>query len=79
MKIQYTVTQFKAALKRNAGKDVCCFFRMDNNDCIRTMYLQTKKALILCNLTCVAERVSVYKLAKDLGYLPFDVCSFLSF
>lgn len=77
MKIQYTVTQFKAALKRNAGKNADCFCRFDNNGCIRTIYLQTKKALILCNLTCIAERVSTYKLAKDLGYIPFDVCSFL--
>lgn len=77
MKIQYSVTQFKAALKRNANKGCDCFLRTDGNGCIRTIYLQTKKALILCNLACIAERVSIYKLAKDLGYKPFDVEFFL--
>lgn len=77
MKIQYTVTQFKAALKRNANKGCDCFCRFDSNDCIRTIYLQTKKALILCNLNCIAERMSVYKLAKDLGYRPFNIEFFL--
>ena len=73
MKIQYTVSQFKAALKRNAHKGCDCFCRYDGNGCIRTIYLQTKKALILCNLTCITERVSVYKLAENLGFKPYDI------